>query len=319
MEVTEEPVGDSSSGTTYDETGENIVQKETEVTESENATIRTETSTTYPEDSSQETSSEVRVDVTIENESGWEETTEHMKEVLEKGDPVDVTIYIKDDSQLPTEFLDAVAGKDVTVNIHNASGNSWHADCADLSAGKGGTGGFACRRLDATGEQLELLGCAAGYRIEFLYAAKINAEIQIRLPVVHARAAATLCQVLDGELTRLQSVVVDDEGYAHFYLGSVDPETVFLIGINMPDLKQEEVLVPENLYSDYGITERTSNIEYVITGRKSSWNMNFGQVTWILAGVMLASVVGVGVLMFALNKRKLKMGAFVYDEDEYTE
>ena len=84
---------------------------------------------------------------------------------------------------------------------------------------------------------------------------------------------------------------------------------------SVPDAPIDEAIVPENLYSEYGIREPIDTMEYVITGRKSSWGMNITQVTWIMMGVLFVCVVGVGITMFLLNKRKLKRG-YIPDLDE---
>ena len=84
--------------------------------------------------------------------------------------------------------------------------------------------------------------------------------------------------------------------------------------MNLPQ-EQQEAIVPEVIQQAYGSPQFIEPIKYEITGRKSSWNMTFGQVTWIMAAVLVGCVVVVGFVMFALNKRKLSMG-YVPDLDE---
>jgi len=174
-------------------------------------------------------------------------------------------------------------------------------------------------RTDATEAQLELMGCTVGYQIRFTADAQVNAEVMIKLPAENARKNASLYQVkLGGDTELLQAVVVDDDGYAHFYLASVDRRTEYLIGIDVPAEGAAEAIIPEVLYQDYGVTGNLSDVEYVVTGRTSSWGLNINQVTWIMAGVLLSVVVIVGFVMFALNKRKLKMGYIPnLDEEDY--
>ena len=76
-------------------------------------------------------------------------------------------------------------------------------------------------------------------------------------------------------------------------------------------------VIPGNLQNNYGVTYEADGVQYVITGTKSSWNMDIGQVTWIMAGGMAAAVIVIGIIMYMLNKRKLSMG-YVPDIDDET-
>ena len=107
--------------------------------------------------------------------------------------------------------------------------------------------------------------------------------------------------------------MVDGEGIAHFYLAKVDANTEYLIGINVPNPdtspnEPSDAIIPDELKNEYPAMEQVEQIEYVITGRKSSWGLNFGQVTQILAVVMIGAVVIVGVVVYIVFKMKLKRG-----------
>ena len=171
-------------------------------------------------------------------------------------------------------------------------------------------------RLDATDKQLELMNCTVGYQIKFQSNAQVDAEVMIKLPVENARKSATFFQKkLFGDIEILQTVMVDDAGYAHFYLSSVDKKTVYLIGIDVPDVTPSEAIIPEPLYQEYNISQEVSEVEYVVTGRTSSWGMSINQVTLFLVIGMVTAIVIVGCVMYGLNKRKLRMG-YVPDLDD---
>ena len=117
---------------------------------------------------------------------------------------------------------------------------------------------------------------------------------------------------------RMQAVVVDRKGLAHFYLAYVTKDTEYLIGVNVGTADDasnyRDAIIPDTLQDMFGYAEQMLPPEYVITGRKSSWGMSASQVTWILVGVLGVSVIAVGVVMFSLNKRKLKNG-YIPDTD----
>lgn len=306
------PNEDSTSSSTFEETENGVVADTTTVTQTDNTTISTGTTTTHPADGSDAGQGTVQVDVTLENSDGWEDLGNFLEGNVGQDTTVNMDIYVKDDSGIPQELLDALAGKNVTITVHTASGAQWQIDCSMLNGTAGSDLHFQC--VAATEDQCFILGCEYAYQLSFRGTAQINAEVMVQLPVEHARQTATLFQVEGSTITQLQTVLVDAQGVAHFYLASVDSEMPCLIGINVPGVSADTAIVPSSMAGEYGITD-SDGVEYVLTGRKSSWNMEIGQVTWILAAVMLLSVAGVGGVMFALNRRKLRMG-YVPELDE---
>jgi hypothetical protein len=255
--------------------------------------------------------------VTLETASAWSEVSEQVIAAVNEADETTVDVYIKDNTSLPGDALKAFAGKKVVVTIHNAGGSVWRIDCSQIGDNsKEIVFDLSYERLEATAEQLELLGCSVGYQIKFLSDAQVNAEVMIKLPLENARKSAALYQInRSGEKEPLQAVVVDDEGYAHYYLASVAKNMVYLIGIDVQEAVPAEVIVPETTPQEYGIPQPLSTMEYVVTGRNSSWGVNINQVTLFLVIGMVTVIAVVGGVMFALNKRKLKMG-YIPDLDD---
>lgn len=289
----------------------------TTTTVTDNATINS--NTTIVQDETAQGAGNTQLDITLESADGWNEVTDILDMVADSDTAVDIDVYIKDDSDVPADVLNRYAGTDVTVTIHTAGGAEWTIDCSQLSQDALSEDcGFSYQRIYATEDQLAIMGSSVGYEIRFNRSVEVNAQVRIRLSSEHSHSTATLYQLDKKSLTKVQSVIVDNEGYACFYLGAVDQETVYLIGIDVPGVSQSEAIVPASMYSQYGISDNASGIEYVITGRSSSWGMSLGQVSWILVAVMVGSVGLVGVFMFTLNKRRLKRGYVpeIYDEDE---
>lgn len=308
----EEP--ETSVSTVVEESEDEIIVTDSSAAETENAAVSTDVTTTVPTDGSG-SSTEAEVTVTLETAGGWQDVSGSVEEVVDGADNTVIDIYIKDDSTLSADALAALAGKNATVTVHTAAGAVWKIDCGTLET----IGGcdLSYQRTDATEEQLVLMECSSGYQIRFLSSVQVNAEVMIRLPVDNAYRTATLFVDRDG-LEAVQTVVVDTQGYAHFYLADVDSETVYLIGIDAPTQDAGNAIIPDTMYGEYGITDMSGRPEYVVTGRTSSWGLSFNQVTWIMVAVLGTVVIVVGGVMFALNKRKLKMG-YVPDLDEEEE
>jgi hypothetical protein len=162
-------------------------------------------------------------------------------------------------------------------------------------------------------ENCDQLGTDDCFGLTFKESAQINAEVVIPLPENEGYSNAYLYQVeADKSLTRLQAVAVDKDGNAHFYLGAVDKDTEYVIGVNVPNERTDDVIYPDELLGLDGDTQdaiiRLEKIDYVITGRESSWGVGAMQVTWIMLAVIAVCVVVVGVIMAIWNKRRLQRG-----------
>lgn len=316
--VTNEPPGSSAtSGTASENDDGTVTEQITTVVGGDNSTVSSTIDKTFNTDSDDTVISDITV--TIENDDGWEEAIQGVESAL--GDLADrnqpgttvgsanVTVYIKDSDTLDEGFIDSLAGRDVVVTVVTKDGSSWKIDCSTM-VGEELSGSYDLRyTLESADEDaLSLMGVTQGYRIRFAEDAAVNAEVMILLPDSAIRQTATLFKEESRDsLNRHQSVVVDAEGYAHLYLGSVDRKSDYFLGINVPDATSEAI-IPEPLQQEYAQISYAEPIQYEITGRTSSWGMNLGQVMGILAAVMGGVIVLVGVIMFAWNKKRLKAG-----------
>lgn len=271
------------------------------------------------------------ITVTVENDKGWEEVQPAVKDALEEANKQkeegtfevgknSVTVYVKDTDSIDQTFVDTLAGQDVTVNFVSQDGSVWQIKGTDLDNGNSRNQSYDLRYDLKPGSQ-ELcreLGTEQCYVLTFREDGQINAEVMIRLNPALAMQRGTLLQRGE-ELKRIQTSVIDSEGYAHFYLGSVDSSTEYYIAMNLPnvgDLEEAPVIIPEEMLPAYGNAINYKPVQYEITGRKSSWDMNLGQVMGILAVVMIGAVVLVGGIMYLWNKSRLKHGYVPQWEDE---
>lgn len=316
------------SGSATENPDGSVTQENTSVDRGDHSTTSTTITNTHPKDS---LTGDISTDITItiENEEGWKEATDAVKDALKgindtiantgsSSKPTNITVYVKDSESVDEEFVEALAGRDVTVNIITQNGSIWQIKGTDVDT-KTAVESYDLRYEVTPGsaELCEELGTNKCYVVRFLESAQINAEVLIQLNPGLSLQNATLFE-RRGNLGRIQSSVIDMDGYAHFYLASVAADSEYYIALNIKEA-EGNAIVPEVIQTAYGKPEYVEPIKYEITGRKSSWGMTFNQVTWIMAGVLGGCVVLVGFVMYALNKRKLRMGYVPEWEDEEIE
>lgn len=315
-----------SSGTVKEDECGNTVYESTSVTQKEDSTVSSQIQhTEYKENGQASTSTDITV--TITGDSGWEEAIEGVNDAIQSAKDLsestgsgfakpNVTIYVQGSETVNQDFIENFAGKEITVTVITQDGSRWKFNGSELD-NQTDSNGYNLRYEVTPGsaelcEELETTKC---YVVRFLESAQINAEVLIQLNPGLSLQNATLFERRE-HLGRIQSSVIDMDGYAHFYLASVAADSEYYIALNIKEA-EGNAIVPEVIQTAYGKPEYVEPIKYEITGRKSSWGMTFNQVTWIMVGVLGGCVVLVGVVMYLLNKRKLRMGYVPeWDDDE---
>lgn len=296
---------ESYNGAEEDENG-NVIVEDTTVTQTEDSTI----STTISGNLTGEDASGIPVQIvaTVVTDQGWDEVLEAIKAAKDKNG-VNADIYINGDTELPNELLEELAGEKVHLTVVGSNGEKYtinFEDVKDASEKEGLSLKYHLKLLENV--RYESLQGAIVYELEFVSSNAVPTGIAIQLPREHTRKTASLYQVKGGKPEHLQSILVDQNGMAYYYLASVDKGMTYLICVNAPWAIDEPINIPEGLQQEYGITEQINNVDYVITGRKSSWGIGFLEVNQILLGIMLSTAAFVGLAMYALNKRKIRKG-----------
>jgi len=317
--ITDEPVaGEVSSGTAWENADGTVTENSITINQGESSSVSTTVDRTFNEDKSTDVS-DAQITVTINGANGWEEAKNAVEQELEKAgdkfETIKIDVYVSDTSEISEEFVNSIAGKNISLTVMTADGSVWKINGMEMNEEEpSGVYDLSYTLTAGDAKLCEALGAQTSFVLMFNSPAAVNAEVLIRIGTIYARQNATLFQK-DGGINRLQSVVVDSEGYAHFYLGSVSEKTEYYIAMNLPDAAGEAI-IPQNMLAEYGYPEYTEPIKYEITGRESSWGMNLGQVMGILAAVMITVVIVVGVIMYIYNKRRLRNGYVPSFEDE---
>ena len=307
-----------------------VTQQNTTVSGGDGMTIVTVVEHTHPADTTNGGSYTADVTVTVSKTEAWENAIDAVKEDLSSinesvtrdgatADTVDVKVYLQVEGGVDDKLVEEMAGRDVHLSIVSPNGSESRMECEDLvREDLSGNYDYTVSVGDADAAHKETLGTDDCFELTFDQSANVNSEVVVQLPDAEANSNAYLYQVEeDGELTRVQASVVDDNSNAHFYLGAVDKDTQYLVGVNVPDEDPSDAIIPNEMMHHYGgAIENIQKIDYAITGRQSSWGLSALQVTWLLLGILAACVILVGIVMAIWNQRRLKRG-YVPDLSEY--
>ena len=319
--VNEVPPKTSSSIITTDNEDGTFTQNNTTVTQEKDIFISSSVQNTgnqYGAD----------IDVTLESDAGWNDALKLVDEQINgylqsveksegKSEHINVNLYVKDVAEMDAKFMDALAKREnVTVTVKTQDGSIWRAE-SDLQNNRFLSGNYDLRYTltQATAEMCDQLGMDVSFCVQFHESAEINAKVMIRLGDRWKNQTATLFQYKDDALNAVQTSVVDQDGYVSFYLASISSKTNYYIAMGIAATDESSILEAQAL-QNYNEVEAMNEVQYVVTGRKSSWGMNLGQVMGILAVVMVSVVVIVGVVMSRWNKKRLQNGYVPEWEDE---
>ena len=313
---------------TKTETGENgTVTIDTHYRESEGSVITTVV-TTGNKDGQKETT--VQIDAVLDKSNAWQKVDEAVSQERYGSNAMQVNVWMTDGTLVKGEDLGRFSGKNVKLTIQTTQGTKWHIngnDLKDQELAKKYDLSYTLEKLTKPNAQQEqaLIG-RNGYILKFSGILDFKVEVELPVGKDYSRQSAVFFTSEESGYTRRQAVMIDDAGMAHFYLGQVEAGVEYLIGINVPQKVESnvqnqvsDVIIPDSLKHEYPKLEQTEEINYIITGTKSSLGINIGQLTLILVSVMVACALVVGVVIRISFKRKLKKGYvpdMSYEDDD---
>lgn len=303
------------------------VTTDTQYKEDADAAVSTTVTTVTKGD---EKTTSVQIDAIIETKNGWDAVENAVNENRYGSTAVQVDLWLKGDTTVSGKDLGRFSGEDVKLTIHTSQGAQWYIDGKQLISNELSEEynlSYTLRELTDPDEKQEaVLNGHKGYTLEFHGVLNFKVEVEIPLPLDYFRQSAVFFTPEKDGYARRQAVMIDRAGIARFYLGQVDAKVQYLIGINVPQKTEQnnqnpvsDVIIPDSMKNEFPKLEQMDEINYIITGTKSSLGINIGQLTIILAAVMVTSAVVVAVVMRINFKRKLKAGYvpdMSYEEDE---
>ena len=297
-----------STETQTDEAGNVQVLVNSTVRETEGMQLTTVVTTVTPEAVDVPEPAAPVITLTVEDNEVWAEAQAAVVQTLtEMGDAetVELQVYLEQDVAMDTSFVQSLVGRDLQTEVLAADGSVWRLDCAELKANEvGETLNYAHSVGEATEEDKTGLGTDACYTVQFADSAEMKSEVLIALPVSQGNNAFLYQKETDGSYTRLQAVSVDETGNAHFYLASVDKETDYVIGINVPGESTDDVILADR--ATQNAIMRLEKIEYVETGVRELHGFTATQIVLFAIVILVIAAIVIGVVMYVLNKQKME-------------
>ena len=298
-----------------------VVSETVTVNKTDNSTISTTvTSKIEVQDSVVgETQTTVKIEAVIEKEEGWKELVDEIKEGTYKADEgtkVQVDVSLNDSKEITGSTLNDLAGKDVNLTIDMKDGSSVKIDCERLEKideeAKIEVTALSYQLVEnenPTKHHIKTIGDAKSFLLSFDGSSEFDFSPRIYVGRSYAYQIASLYQYIPGRgLSLLQSVKLDKDGYATYYLRSTKSTTQYLIALNVKDVSEESAIIPEDMAADYGNMMYYETIQYVQTGVRMFMGLSLFQFSIAVGLVMVFLFIAVGIVMSVLyRKRKLEL------------
>ncbi len=319
-------VGSSTTESVTQKPDGSVVETDRDIVDTEDSTIDATVNVTKPSTGKDEY--DITIDVTIDNEDGWDDMLEYTDSYIKYPDRleddsttvnnVEIQVNLNGSTKLPGNVLESLAGHKVKLTVSTGTNSSWTIDCENLDADKllkSYDLKFTLKKnTKLTKAQKKLIGNAQSYILEFEENIPFEVTVTVPLGYSYAKHLATICQkpvLKSWEI--MQSTIIDAQGDASFYLRSLDKQTKYLVAIDMEGISMEDVLIPDSMADEFGNLTDAAGNKYVLTGTQSSWGISFWQLTLIVLGVIVVSGVLVGIiikLQFKVSKKNKKAFSF---------
>ena len=257
----------------------------------------------------------ISFDALIDGEKGYDELISRILEAIESeeyGDTaIKATIKLQTGNNIPKEVLSKLVGKNVQLTIFLPDGSVFGMDCLrlDLDKMNGDGNSFGCTVTpdrDAAEKHKDVLEGAETYKVTYGEDISQNFSNSIFVGKDKAYQIATIyVEDKDGELKKLQSVMIDKDGNATFYIDSISSGTEIVLGVNVKGETAADAIIPDSIANDGSyILDRYRPIEYVITEEREFLGLNSWQFALVVFGVVAGIVIVVSIIAVIIFRKK---------------
>lgn len=292
---------ESSSVTIADD--KEIVQ--TTVTETEDIVVTTKVITDRSETAKDD---EVIVQTTIDAEQDWEQLENILTDTMSKEKSKDIVLEVNlTDSVVESEMLALFAGKDITLKLILENGVVWKIYMLNMTE-KSFSGKYDFQ-VTVAPKDPEALGIVGERVYQLTFADQINFNASVGYKEGRTYDLFSLYQKEEGTYQIINTVLVDQHGWAWFSLGKIDKRTDYCIALNVEGVKRNDAVIPDTMLQYYDLDEKDESsylmdaegTKYQITGRSSKWGISGKQFAIYVGVAIFATVLVVGIVMTTIN------------------
>lgn len=310
-----EPATNTSSSTGVDVKDDTIIITTTTVNKTDNSMISTtvKESIDIEDQVAGDKKTNVSIEAVLENVDGWRELIEQIENSEIKNvdeNEIDVSVNVNDKQEIPGDTIGALTGKDVNITIDMNDGSTVKIDCERLEKEEEHPENYTLTytisgNTEPTKAHKKAFGDAASYLLSFAGDAKFDFSPKVFIGKSAAGSTATLYQNVPGKgLELLQTVKVDKNGSATYYLSSIKSSTEYVIALDAPSVSVQDAIISPDDAPDYGELVQFEEIEYVTTGVRMFMGMSIFQFTFAILGVTAFLFISVGIVMGVIYRRK---------------
>ena len=309
------PEKNTSSSSSVDVKDDTVIITTTTVNKTDNSMVSTtvKESITVENQIVGDKQTNVSIEAVLENIEGWRELIEQIENGETKNvdeNQIDVSVNVNDKQEIPGDTIGSLSGKDVNITIDMNDGSTVKIDCERLDKKEEHPENYTLTytltsNTEPTKAHKKAFGDASSYLISFAGDAKFDFSPKIFIGKSAAGSTATLYQNVPGKgLELLQTVKVDKNGYATYYLSSIKASTEYVIALNVGSVSVQDAIISPDDAPDYGELVQFEEIEYVTTGVRMFMGMSIFQFTFAILGVTAFLFISVGIVMGVIYRRK---------------
>lgn len=264
------------------------------------------------------------IHVTMNSEQGWQTVLDEISQQINHRDsfatqygeqgPVRTEITLLSDLSLTGEWLSQLAGQDVVVTIVSPDGSRFIISGMDIvgySFEKRYDLRYTLTVADTLSEaQKNVVGSAVCYWMSFDSAFAFPITVQVLLDPYAVHQNVTIYeQIPDKSLQKLQTAMLDAQGYVAFHLGMGNKTTRYLLAVNVAGTPSDEVVHPgeEDVIDFAPLSDRYSFSD--VRGLLGLTMGEFTNLMLIVGGAFVVVVLVVVMAIVVIGKRKEKIAA----------
>ncbi len=294
-----------------------IIQTNTQLFEGEGSMISTHITNQTKFDNGEfiDISSSVSMEALVDGETGWDELLSKIQNILDReistDGSINVLVNLQTGQSIPSEILSELSDRSVQIDVLLSDGSFFGVDCerVDSNGVANAPTSLGCtvtKEPSLSEKHKDILEGAETYKISYNNDIDVNFSSKIFVGKENAHSVATIyVEKSDGKLERLQSAVIDKDGYATFYLHSVSADAKIVLGVNVNGETVENAIIPDSAAVDNSdLLDRYRPIEYAITDQREFMGLNSWQFALVVFGVIAGIVIITSVIAVIIYRKK---------------